>query len=228
MGRGGQGVRGQARLSYNPRIPCSSAREPPGQATPNLTAARRQDRSRRKTQSGPACESAVNVDRVRVHDQFPQANVQAAKQPVRHSTNWRSAFRVLKRLSTGRRPHGSSTLEWAKLWTSTLSIAAHRDATRPAPQCPQSRQGPVQRKSPADAGPGTDAERKPARSANPWWHASCDHLRQPGPAPICSAHRVRSSRCSHGSWARRPPMRAVRASNCRSWFDRSCLKNPVR
>lgn len=53
----------------------------PGQATPNLTAARRQDRSRRKTQSGPACESAVNVDRVRVHDQIP------APMPIL-STGW--------------------------------------------------------------------------------------------------------------------------------------------
>jgi hypothetical protein len=203
MGQGGQGIWGQARLSYNLRSPDFPIREPPGQATPNLTAARRQDRSRRKTQSGPACESAVNVDRVRVHDQIPQGS-QIKASP---SSFDRLAFCVLGRLFV--RPPA---------WLFQTAMGTHQP----------SRQGTPKEKAPLTRGLELLADENLPKSANPWWHAVCGHRRQPEPAPFCSAHRGRSSRCSRGSWARRPPMQAVRASNCRSWFDHSCLKYPVR
>ena len=143
MGRGGQGVRGQARLSYNPRFPCSSAREPPGQATPNLTAARRQDRSRRKTQSGPACESAVNVDRVRVHDQIPPNKFRTAKSPVRHSTDWR--FACLRGSLQAARVMVDAAV--GKAVDKHLYICANRGPMRsPATRCSQTGKSPPKEK----------------------------------------------------------------------------------
>ncbi len=202
MGQGGQGIWGQARLSYNTQFPDFPIREPPGQATPNLTAARRQDRSRRKTQSGPACESAVNVDRVRVHDQISQ------RSQIEASPSFdRLAFCVTGRFLPVRR-RGLSQTAMGKRQPDKQGTPKKKPRYRGAWRSLPNANLP--------------------KSASPWWHAVCGHPLQPEPAPFCSAHRGRSSRCSRGSWARRPPMQAVRASNCRSWFDRSCLKNPVR
>ena len=202
MGQGGQGIWGQARLSYNPQLPDFQS----GNAWPG-NAESHGGTSTRSLTTKNAEWSCMRKCRKRGPRKSPRPN--SPRQPDQSQSVVIRPTGVLRAWPPLVRPPA---------WLFQTAMGTHQP----------SRQGTPKEKAPLTRGLELLADANLPKSANPWWHAVCGHRRQPEPAPFCSAHRGRSSRCSRGSWARRPPMQAVRASNCRSWFDHSCLKYPVR